>query len=68
MNNLVKKKDLGVIVDSKLSFDKHISAKVKKANSLVGLIRRSFVYLDKVMFKQLFTSLVRPHLEYEAAV
>ena len=63
-----EEKDLGVIIDSKLSFDQHISAKVKTANNLVGLIRRSFEYLDKDMFKQLFTSIVRPHLEYAAPV
>ena len=63
-----EEKDLGVIIDSKLTFDQHISAKVKKANSLVALIRRSFEYMDKNMFRQLFTSIVRPHLEYAAAV
>ena len=42
--------------------------KVSKANSLVGMIRRTFVYLDKDMFKKLFTAIVRPHLEYGATV
>ena len=51
-----EEKDLGVIIDSKLRFDNHISSKIKKANSLVGLIRRSFEYMDAKMFKQLFTS------------
>ena len=35
---------------------------------MAGLIRRSFTFLDKTMFKQLFTSMVRPHLEYAAPV
>ena len=61
-------KDLGVIIDSKLSFDQHITEKVKIGNRMAGLIRRSFEYMDKVMFKQLFTSMVRPHLEYAAVV
>ena len=61
-------KDLGVMIDSKLTFDQHISSIVKKANSLAGLIRRSFEYMDKKMFRQLFTTIVRPHLEYAAAV
>ena len=55
-------------VNSKLTFDHHISSKIKKANSLAGLIRRSFEYMDKKMFRQLFTTIVRPHLEYAAAV
>ena len=31
---------------------------------MTGLIRRSFSYLDKEMFTNLYKSLVRPHLEY----
>ena len=56
-------KDLGIIFDSNLSFDNHIAQKVKKANSLAGLVHRSFVNLDKDMFRRLFTSIIRPHLE-----
>ena len=61
-------KDLGVIVDNNLSFQTHIEMKVKNANKLVGLLRRSFTHLDGKMFKQLFISIVRPHLEYCASV
>ena len=42
--------------------------KVNKANQLVGMLRRTFVYLDKNTFKQLFVSIVRPHLEYGAPI
>ena len=34
----------------------------------MGLIRRSFTYLDGNTFKQLFKALVRPHLEYSNSV
>ena len=37
-----KEKDLGIIFDETLSFEEHINTKVNKANSLVGMIRRSF--------------------------
>ena len=59
-----QEKDLGVTVDSALSFEEHISKKVKTANSIVGLIRRSFSFLDAKSFVKLFTAFVRPHLEY----
>ena len=36
----------------------------KKSNSILGLIRQSFDYIDKEIFKTSFKSLVRPHLEY----
>ena len=60
VSSSIEEKDLGVFIDSKLSFDKHIPTKVTKATALVNLIRRSFEYLDKGMFKMLFTSIVRP--------
>jgi ribonuclease P/MRP protein subunit RPP40 len=51
-------------VDNQLKFDGHIESQVKKANRLLGLIRRSFHYLDNETFCLLYKSLVRPHLEY----
>ena len=61
-------KDVGVFVDDKLLFDKHMSEKINKSNSVLGAIRRSFEFLDKDTFKKLYTALVRPHLEYAQAV
>ena len=34
-------KDLGVMVDDKVNFDKHTQQQVNKANSIMGLIRRT---------------------------
>ena len=64
LNPSVVEKDLGVLVDKDLKFTQHIESQVKKANRLLGLIRRSFTFMDKECMKQLFTSLVRPHLEF----
>ena len=60
--------DLGVMVDAELTFANHIKEKVKKANKIVGCIRRSFRYLDAATFKLLFKSMVRSHLETAAPV
>ena len=68
MDISTSEKDVGVIIDNKLSFSMHIAEKVNKVNSVVGTIRRSFEYLDKDTFKKLCTALVRPHLEYANAV
>ena len=61
-------KDIGVTVDDKLNFRQHIQNQVQKANSIMGLIRRSYTYLDEESFCLLFKALVRPHLEYAGAV
>ena len=60
---MFEEKDLGVHIDAELKFVEHMSAKIKKANSIVGLIRRSFSYLDSKLFKKLYTTFVWPHLE-----
>lgn len=57
-------KDLGVWVDSKLRFDLHAEKAASKASSLVGMIRRSYSYLDTYSMSLLFKSLCRPILEY----
>ena len=61
-------KDLGVIFDNKLNFTEHISTKVTKANQIVGLIFRTFTFVDKEMFLNQFKSLVRPHIEYATTI
>ena len=59
-----KERDLGVIVDSFLTFENHMIEKVNKANRIMGVIRRSYTYLDEKCFLLLYKALVRPHLEY----
>ena len=58
------KRDLGVLVDSNLTFRRHISATIQKANQMLGIIRRAFVNINKDVFIPLYKALVRPHLEY----
>ena len=57
-------KDLGIYVDTKLSFQYDVDQASSKANSLLGLAKRSFDHIDVNMFRSLFIGLVRPHLEY----
>ena len=61
-------KDLGVTFESTLKFDKHILNCVNKANRMLGLIKRSFSFMDKEMFLPLYKALIRPHLEYATVV
>jgi hypothetical protein len=68
MDNSNAEKDVGVTIDNKLTFEKHITEKVNKANSILGVIRRTFEYLDLQTFRLLYVSLVRPHLEYANSV
>ena len=64
IEHVAVEKDLGITMDSELTFSDHITEKVNKANSLVGIIRRCFSFLDKETFMKLYPTFVRPHLEY----
>ena len=68
LEQVSSERDLGVVIDENLSFEEHMQTKINKANRLMNLIRRTFVYLDKENFSLLYKSLVRPHLEYAHAV
>ena len=57
-------RDLGIITQSNLKWNEQCANAVKSANMTLGMIKRSFSYLDKDMVLQLYTSLVRPKLEY----
>ncbi len=64
LDESTNERDLGVLVDNNLTFDEHITLAIKKANQKLALIKRTFVNLDKTMLVELYTSLVRPLLEY----
>ena len=53
-----------VVMDNRLAFKDHIAQATSKADCIVGIIRKSFDYLMKKNFVQLYRSLVRPILEY----
>ena len=52
-----EEKDIGVIIDSNLEFDKHVYFKVNKANSTMAVIRRSFQKLDLFHYTKLLFEL-----------
>ena len=68
LDNSDAERDLGVVIDSALSFSNHINEIVSKANRILGLIKRNFKYLDENSFLNLYKTLVRPLLEYASPV
>jgi hypothetical protein len=56
-------KDLGVIMDGKMSFLPHIEAIISKSSRMLGFIKRiSREFRDPYTHKTLYTSLVRPNV------
>lgn len=56
--------DLGVCMDSSLSFSKHINNVTVKAKQRASLLLRCFISKDPVILMKAFTVYVRPLLEY----
>ena len=57
-------KDLGVFISSDLKPSAHIAKIAAKANGRVGLIKRTFSFIDKDIFLSLYITLVRPIVDY----
>ena len=55
---------LGIYIDKNLKFDHHISKLVKKANSKILVIKRSFKYLCQYKKKLLLSSFVQSQFSY----
>ena len=55
---------LGLILDSTLSFDKHLNEKIIKAKENVGMLKHLSKFLPPKTLDQLYKALVRPHLDY----
>ena len=63
-----EEKDLGVITSEDLKQKKQVAKVVKSANRLLGMIRRTITCKNKKNILSLYKTLVRPILDYGAAV
>ena len=69
LDKVMSYKYLGVILTSDLSWSKHVSSVCMKARKIVGLIYRHFSpHSSTSTLLYLYLCLIRPHLEYAAAV
>ena len=64
VESVTSHKDLGIVFDNHLKFHDHTIEVTAKANRLLGIIWKSFEYLESDMLVKLFVSIVQPTLEY----
>lgn len=67
LDTIEYEKDIGVIIDNKLEFDRHIQNIVNKANQVFGIIGRSFSDMSIGPFL-LYKSMVRSYMDYAVSV
>jgi len=68
VENIENIKDLGVTFDTKLKFDKHINNNINTAYQMLGIVKRTFIYLTPDSFVVLYKAMIRSHLEYAVSV
>ena len=66
-NNVIQttsQKHLGIILDTRLSFEKHLEIVLCKINKIIGLIHRLQNLLPRTALITLYKAFVCPHLDY----
>ena len=68
LEHVFEEKGLDIIVDTDLTFDAYVSEKIKKANNILGLIRRYLCCLNADILLPPYKAFVRHLLEYGVPV
>ena len=61
-------KNLGILMDSKLSWEPQVTSTINKINSVLFRLRRFAKFTDESLRAKLISTLVLPHFDYCAAV
>jgi hypothetical protein len=57
-------RDLGVYVSDNLTWDRHVESVSNKATSMLSWFAKAFETRDVAVWRRLYTTYIRPHVEY----
>ena len=60
----ISQKHLGLVLDSKLDFNEHVSNKTNKRNKIIGIMKKLSLFLSRKTLLTIYKSFVRPNLDY----
>jgi hypothetical protein len=60
-------RDLGITITSDAKWSTHASNCASKANKMLGWMKSSFMCRDEYLWKRLYMTYIRPHLEFAAS-
>ena len=64
VNSTHSQKHLGLVLDTKLTFDSHLKEKIAKSNKGIGIIKILYNNLPRNALLSIYKSFIRPHLDY----
>ena len=57
-------KHLGLFLDNKLDFNKHLDEKINKCNKIIGMMKKLSTLVSRQSLLTIYKSIVRPILDY----
>ena len=57
-------KHLGLFLDNKLGFNKHLDEKINNCNKIIGMMRKLSLSVSRQSLLTIYKSFVRPNLDY----
>lgn len=68
LDSVKEVKYLGITITHNLRWNKHVADVTRKANQILGLLRRNLYFCDQNTKEAAYVGLVRPILEYASAI
>ena len=63
LGRTTQEKDLGVTFSADMKVSEQCGIAASKGNQMLGIIRRTIMYMEKQLIVPLYKAIVRPHLE-----